>query len=176
MPLTVCFPPLIKPDGRLSRIRLPESHLRSASSQSALFSNWCGSRVVKITRSDQRVHMSERFPCLRHTHFRSRWAITVPQSRDHLRTSAVQFINMYSTCVDFGGPKRLTRRGRSATGSRAEVMEDTSRSSLCLSSVRLCGAEHLRVKSFWLQLGRARISAVSSSPLLSRIIRPRNVP
>ena len=28
--MTVCFPPLIKPDGRFSRIRLSEFHLRSA--------------------------------------------------------------------------------------------------------------------------------------------------
>jgi len=66
----------------------------------------------------------------------------------YLRLSAVQFMKMYSACVDFRRPKRLTRRGRSATGSRAEVTEGTGRSSLCLSSVRLCGAEHLRVKSF----------------------------
>ena len=28
--MTVCFPPLIKPDGRFSRIRLSEFHIRVA--------------------------------------------------------------------------------------------------------------------------------------------------
>jgi hypothetical protein len=34
--MTVCFPPLIKPDRRISRIRLSEFHLRIAVSYSRL--------------------------------------------------------------------------------------------------------------------------------------------
>ena len=41
--MTVCFPPLIKPDRRFSRIRLSEFHLRSAS----LSSSECGSESIQ---------------------------------------------------------------------------------------------------------------------------------
>ena len=73
--MTVCFPPLIKPDRRFSRIRLSEFHVRI----SVVSCHGVGSLVESVgwcraPASGQRSYFPMGLPCLRHSHCRSRWA------------------------------------------------------------------------------------------------------
>ena len=73
--MTVRLPPLIKPDRRFSRIRLSEFHFSVAMFKLLVSAVRRVHGFGRVCHRASGRYFPDAFPCLRHNHCRSRWAV-----------------------------------------------------------------------------------------------------